>query len=76
MRDGITLYFVRHGETDWNAELRYQGQRDIALNANGRAQALSEAERATAVSEGQEHYRRFSTRSSYQSSAVTMFRGN
>ncbi|GLI22642.1 MULTISPECIES: P-type conjugative transfer protein TrbJ [Xanthobacteraceae] len=44
--------------------------------ANGRAQALSEAERATAVSEGQEHYRRFSTRSSYQSSAVTMFRGN
>ena len=25
---------------------------------------------------GQEHYRRFSTRSSYQSSAVTMFRGN
>ena len=44
--------------------------------ANGRAQALSEAERATAVSEGQERYRRFSNRSSYQPSAVTMFRGN
>ena len=44
--------------------------------ANGRAQALSEAERATAVSEGQERYRRFSTPSSYQPSAVTMFRGN
>ena len=44
--------------------------------ANGRAQALSEAERATTVSEGQERYRRFSTRSGYQPSAVTMFRGN
>ncbi|MBN8918288.1 MAG: P-type conjugative transfer protein TrbJ, partial [Rhizobiales bacterium] len=44
--------------------------------ANGRAQALSEAERATAVSEGEERYRRFSIPSSYQPSAVTMFRGN
>src|ERR1700712_4330203 len=33
------LYFVRHGETDWNAEGRYQGSRDIPLNARGRAQA-------------------------------------
>lgn len=39
MRDGITIYFIRHGETDWNAERRYQGQRDIAMNAHGRAQA-------------------------------------
>jgi len=36
---GVTLYFVRHGETDWNRELRYQGRRDIPLNATGRAQA-------------------------------------
>lgn len=34
-----TLYFFRHGETDWNAEGRLQGQTDIALNAKGRLQA-------------------------------------
>jgi broad specificity phosphatase PhoE len=33
------LYFIRHGETDWNAEGRYQGSKDIPLNARGRGQA-------------------------------------
>jgi probable phosphoglycerate mutase len=33
------LYFVRHGETDWNAEGRLQGRQDIPLNALGRHQA-------------------------------------
>ena len=39
MRDTLTLYFVRHGETDWNRTLRYQGQSDVPLNDTGRAQA-------------------------------------
>jgi probable phosphoglycerate mutase len=34
-----TVYYIRHGETDWNAESRLQGQRDTELNALGRRQA-------------------------------------
>lgn len=34
-----TIVFLRHGETNWNVEGRMQGQRDIPLNDNGRAQA-------------------------------------
>ncbi|ODT69498.1 MAG: hypothetical protein ABS75_16440 [Pelagibacterium sp. SCN 63-23] len=33
------IYFIRHGETPWNAERRYQGRKDIPLNDKGRGQA-------------------------------------
>jgi broad specificity phosphatase PhoE len=35
----VPLVFVRHGETDWNREFRFQGQRDVPLNERGRRQA-------------------------------------
>ncbi|HEU0083841.1 MAG TPA: phosphoglycerate mutase family protein, partial [Bradyrhizobium sp.] len=33
------IYYIRHGETDWNVEGRLQGGIDTPLNARGRAQA-------------------------------------
>lgn len=41
----IAYWFLRHGETDWNAQGISQGNVDIPLNATGVAQARAAAER-------------------------------
>ena len=35
-----TVYYIRHGETDWNVAGRLQGRHDVPLNARGRAQGI------------------------------------
>ena len=44
-----TILLARHGETDWNAERRWQGHSDRPLNERGWAQARALAERLDAT---------------------------
>ena len=39
-----TIYYIRHGETEWNAEGRFQGSQDVPLNDLGRTQAAHAGE--------------------------------
>ena len=36
-----TIYYIRHGETQWNADGRLQGTKDVPLNDLGRRQAAA-----------------------------------
>ena len=47
--NGPRLLLVRHGETEWNRQKRFQGQIDVPLNNNGHAQARRASEFLTKV---------------------------
>ncbi|MTI82805.1 MAG: alpha-ribazole phosphatase [Firmicutes bacterium] len=46
------VYLVRHGETEWNATMRFQGQTDVELSKQGKKQACALAERLQKVEFG------------------------
>ena len=48
-KDRPPIYFVRHGETDWNVQGLIQGWTDIPLNPKGHTQASAVARALTAV---------------------------
>jgi broad specificity phosphatase PhoE len=41
----VRLILVRHGETTWNDQARYQGQEDVPLSARGRVESECLADR-------------------------------
>ncbi len=54
----LQVYLVRHGETQWNAERRIQGQSDSPLTAHGERQAWQVGERARTLRDHPYHYQR------------------
>ncbi|MGC2414155.1 MAG: phosphoglycerate mutase family protein, partial [Stellaceae bacterium] len=47
----MTIFLVRHGETEWNRARRYQGWSDSPLTAHGIAQAEAIGQRLCALPE-------------------------
>ncbi len=46
----MKLYFVRHGETEWNTQRRFQGRKNSPLTARGEEQAKKIAEQLKEMS--------------------------
>jgi broad specificity phosphatase PhoE len=49
-------YFVRHGQTGWNAELRLQGQADTDMSELGRSQAVRNGRRLAGLIDSPEEF--------------------
>lgn len=49
MTTSALVYFVRHGQTDWNVENRLQGQAETDINAIGQRQATHNGETLKAL---------------------------
>lgn len=45
----MQLYLVRHGQTDWNLNHRFQGQTDVPLNKTGEDQVQKIAQRLSKI---------------------------
>jgi len=55
----VRLWLVRHGQTDWNAEGRYQGHADMPLNEQGLMQAHQLAQKLAGKPLGKPSEERF-----------------
>lgn len=55
------FYMIRHGETDWNREKRYQGRTNVPLNAHGREQAAGNGRHLATLGDDWSAWRFFSS---------------
>ena len=61
MPDYPEIFLLRHGQTLWNLEGRYQGQKDSALTARGRAQAGAMGQVLARALDGRAGFRAFTS---------------